>query len=77
MKRTTLALDDVLIELIKERARQQARTFQDCANELLRLGLDVADRGADPPRPMPVFSLGTASVDIADRDALYQLMEDE
>lgn len=76
MRRTTMALDERIYERVLEMARRQGRTFQECANELLRAGLDAVQRR---PRakgdPLPVFDLGEPAVDLGDRDALYDLME--
>lgn len=77
MKRTTMALDERLIERIRDKARRESRPFQDCANELLRLGLEASARSTTPPPPLPTFSLGEALVDIADREALYQVLDSE
>ncbi len=75
MKRTTVALDERLFEKIKDKARREGRPFQDCANELLRLGLEASSRSVEPPRPLPSYSLGEARVDIADREALYEVLD--
>ena len=77
MKRTTLALDDRTYERIREMARCEGRQIQECANELLKAGLAARSRKTAPPRPLPVFSMGAARVDVADRDALYDLMDRE
>jgi hypothetical protein len=77
VKRTTMALDERLIERIREKARREGKPFQDCANELLRLGLEASAQSTTPPPPLPTFSLGEALVDIADREALYQVLDSE
>jgi hypothetical protein len=76
MKRTTVALDDRLLERIRARARKERRQLQDCINELLALGLAAKVR-RDGPRTLPTYSLGEASVDLADREALHDLLESE
>ena len=75
MKRTTLALDERVLAKIKQRARREKRTLQDVANELLRRGKEHERLKVDAPEPLPVFGLGEARVDIADREALLDLMD--
>lgn len=76
IRRTTVALDEITFERVLEMARRQGRTFQECVNELLRVGLEaVGSRGNSPSAPLPVFDLGEPAVDLGDRDALYDLME--
>ena len=76
-KRTTIALDERVIERIREKARAEGKSFQDCANELLWLGLQAAKALQRKPKPLPVFQLGAAKVDIADRVGLCDLLEQE
>lgn len=77
MKRTTLALDERVIEQVRNKARREGSTFQECANKLLRIGLEASASVRKKTKPLPNYSLGKASVDVADRDALYDLMERE
>ncbi len=76
MKRTTLALDERVLEAVREKARIEKRKLQDCVNELLRLGLAVDRAERRPPLPLPVYSMGAANVELADRNALEALMEE-
>ncbi len=76
MKRTTVALDERLFERIRARARRERRQLQECVNELLALGLAAKSR-RDKTADLPTFSLGKASVDVADREALHDLLESE
>ena len=75
MKRTTMALDERIWARVKQKAAQEGKDFQECANELLRLALDQSDRGTAQPVPLPSFAMGLALVDLADRDALEDRME--
>jgi len=77
MKRTTVALDDRLFERIRARARKERRQFQACVNELLALGLAAKVERKGKTTALPRFSLGQASVDLADREALHDLLESE
>jgi plasmid stability protein len=75
MKRTTLAIDDHLLRLLKERAAKAGRSLQAEANDLLRQALarrPVAKRfrlALDGWRAKE-----REGVDILDRDKLFDLM---
>jgi hypothetical protein len=77
MGRTTVALDDRLLTRVKEKAHREGRTLQDCLNELIAAGL-VQQQSSSPTRDreFPAFELGEPLVDLADREALYDQMED-
>ena len=71
--KTTLILPDSLVRSLKRRAAERGTTLSDVVAEALRRGLQ---KEPEPSlRPLPVYSLGVAHVDVADRDALYQAME--
>ena len=76
--RTTLTLDDDVLEAARRRARQQDRSLQDVVNEALRRGLALGDA---PASPAYTFTLKTVAgrllpgVDLTDRDKLFDLME--
>ncbi|GMV42488.1 MAG: hypothetical protein AMXMBFR64_42040 [Myxococcales bacterium] len=78
MTRTTVALDDRLLEEIRLRAAEQGRSMSQVVNDLLRLGLRSA--AAEPPEgssvPWRTFRCGEVLVDVSDREALYAALED-
>lgn len=75
--RTTLVIDDALFRKLKRLAAQERRTLSEITQEALRLGLSVRERAVRRPRTvrLPSFSMGKPAVDLADRDALYEIME--
>ncbi len=75
MKRTTLVLEDAILEGIREEAHAEGRDMSDLANEFLRLGLLGCRRKIRKSEPLPSFSMGRPTVNLADRDALEVLME--
>ena len=77
MRRTTVALDERVYERIKQKSRLERRHFQDCANELLLLGLKAADKVHKKFKPVRVFSCGVPRIDVADREALFDLLDSE
>jgi hypothetical protein len=79
MRRTTLAIEERLWERIREKARREGRDFQDCANRLLTRGIEAEKKetGSNRKKRLPTFSMGKALVDISDREALYEAMENE
>lgn len=76
MQRTTLALDERLLAQIKAKARREGRKLQDCTNEILRLGLEAEALPRRRSKSLPTFDLGKTTVDISDREALYDLMDE-
>ncbi|MBX3744929.1 MAG: hypothetical protein KF833_06425 [Verrucomicrobiae bacterium] len=74
MKRTTLVLEEGLLAGIRREAQRRGCDMSRLVNDLLREGLH---RRPDRPHPrvrLPVFSMGQARVNVADRDALEDLM---
>jgi hypothetical protein len=76
MSRTTLAIDEDLLQRIKEKAVREGRTFQGVANDLLRQAL-VQQR----PKTKAKLTLRgwkaaeRPGVDLLDRDKLFDLMD--
>jgi len=74
--KTTLNIDDTVMAELKREAARQGRTMSDLVENALRL-LFRAQRKRTPPRPLPTFDGGEFLVDIADRNALYDVMDAE
>jgi hypothetical protein len=73
--KTTLNIDDTVMERLRREAARQGRTMLELVEAALRLFF-ARSRRTPPDLPeLPSFDSGGASVDIADRDALYQAME--
>jgi plasmid stability protein len=76
MKRTTLALDDDLLQKLRLRAAREGRSMQAVVNDLIRHSIAVEDR----PRTYLLDLKGWTAearpgVDILDRDTLFDLMD--
>lgn len=75
MPRTTLVLNDACMEKLRRLAQQEQRTLSGLVNELLAEGVQRREqRAAAPPPELPTFSMGEPTVDLADRDALEDVM---
>jgi hypothetical protein len=73
--RTTLIIDDQLFRELKRRAADEGRTLSDVTQEVLRRGLEERSaRRARPPK-LPSFAMGSPAVDLADRDRLFDLLD--
>ncbi len=72
--KTTLIIADPVYKDLKRRAAERGETISSLVAELLRKGL-AKHRKPVPLRPLPVFDLGRPRLNIADRDALYEAME--
>ena len=70
----TLNIDDTVMAELKREAARQGRTMFEIVETALRLPLRP-QRKRGPLPALPSFQSGGALVDIADRDALYRVME--
>ncbi len=72
--KTTLNIDDTVMARLRREAARTGRTMSELVETALR-NLLRPRRDREPLPPLPSFDSGGASVDIADRDALYRAME--
>jgi len=76
--RTTMAIDDEILDAAKRRARARGTTLGQVVEAALRRELAAdQDRGDVPP--IPVFTGGTGprpGVDLASNRALYEVLDD-
>jgi hypothetical protein len=72
--RTTLIISDELFRELKKRAAAERRTLSDVTQEALRRGLDARTVRGRRRRRLPVFNMGPAQVDIADRERLLDVV---
>lgn len=72
--KTTLNIDDTVMAALRREAARSGRTMSELVEtalrQLLRRRMDRAELA-----PLPTFDSGGALVDVADRDALYRVME--
>jgi len=74
--KTTLIIDDTVMARVKREAAERRCTMSALVEAALRRHLEAPT----PPKklpPLPTFNMGGALVDIADRDALYDAMEQD
>ncbi len=74
--RTTLILPDELMRELKRRAAERGETLSAVVEEALRRGLE-AQRTPAVVEPLPTYGMGAPRADLADRDDLYRVMEEE
>ena len=72
--KTTLNISDIAMQHLKTEAVRQQRTMSDLVESALRL-LFQSSKTIPPLPPLPEFDIGNASVDVANRDTLYSIME--
>jgi hypothetical protein len=66
------------MERLKDLARAQRRTMTDLINEFIAEGLaSRAEDKATPRLVLPVFRMGRPRVNVADREALEAIMEQD
>ena len=74
--KTTLNISDAVMKELKQEAARQGCTMSELVERALRALL----RERPPARELPLlpeYDTGGAKVDVADRDALYEVMEEE
>lgn len=74
--RTTLTLDDDLVEQLKELAQRRGTSFKRVVNELLRRGLSSPSRSTRPERAFEVKPFCSAFRPGVDTSKLNQLADD-
>ncbi len=72
--KTTLNIPDPVMAALRREAARQGRTMSELVEAALRLLLTRARAPSALP-PLPTLSSGGHRVDIADREALYQVMD--
>ena len=77
MKRTTLILADRRLREIKRVAAERGRTMSAVVDEFLAEGLRRSRAPKRRPAGLPVFDMGDPRVNIADRDRLWDLIENK
>lgn len=73
--KTTLNIHDSVMAELKRQAARQGRTMSELVETALRL-LFRAQRTSKKLPPLPTFDSGGMVVDVADRNALYDAMDD-
>lgn len=69
-------IDDALFRELKKRAAEEKRTLSEVTQEALRRGLTPPAPARRPARVrLPSFAMGKPSVDLADRDQLFDLLD--
>ncbi|HYW32004.1 MAG TPA: ribbon-helix-helix protein, CopG family [Gemmatimonas sp.] len=73
--KTTLNIDDTVMAKLRRESARTGRTMSELVETALR---QLLVRRSDEPAlsPLPSFNSGGALVDVADRDALYRVMEE-
>lgn len=74
--KTTLNIDDTVMVRLKQEAARRGVTMSWLVESALRSLLDKPATTKELP-PLPTFSMGRLLVDIANRDALFDLMNEE
>ena len=73
--KTTLIIPDQVFRELKRRAAERRASLSEIVEETLRRGLDAPSSNGAKLSPLPTHRMGSARVDVSDRDALYRAME--
>jgi hypothetical protein len=72
--KTTLNIDDETMRQLKHESIKQGRTMTELVESALR-GLLQKQAPSSKLPPLPSFDSGGSRVDVANREALYEIME--
>ena len=75
--KTTLNIDDTVMQRLREEAARQLTTMSALVEAGLRLILEAKPEEASDLPPLPSWNAGRELVDIADRDALYAVLDED
>jgi hypothetical protein len=75
--KTTLVLEDRLMQRLKALAARRGQTLSSLVDQFLRRGLeeDAGTKKRARPPELPVHEMGEPLVDLSDREALTEAME--
>jgi hypothetical protein len=73
--KTTLNIDDAVMARLRQEAVRERKTMSELVEAGLRLLFQQRKQGKKKMPPLPTFHGGKPRVDIAHRNALYDLME--
>jgi hypothetical protein len=74
--KTTLIIPDPIFRDLKRRAAERKETLSSVVTQCLVQGLRISRKAKHPFR-FPTFKMGPAMVDVANREALYDLLDAE
>jgi hypothetical protein len=74
--KTTLVLDDSLVERVRERAKRRGVSMSSIVEEAIVLMLTEKVTPDQSPLELPSFNSGGYLVDITDRNAMYDALDD-
>lgn len=76
--KTTLNIDDTVMARLRKEAAKRQRTMSELVEAGLRLLFQSGRSGLEPKLPvLPVLRSGGHLIDVADRDALLQAMDED
>lgn len=74
--KTTLVLDDALVDRVRERAKERGVSMSSIVEEAIVRMLTEKAPPNHPPLELPSFNSGGYLVDITDRNAMYDALDD-
>ena len=75
--KTTLVIEDALVERVRELAKQRGVSMSSVVEEaIVRLLAQPAPEVRPPLLDLPSYDMGRWLVDIADRNAIYDALDD-
>jgi hypothetical protein len=73
--KTTLVIDDTVMHKLRQKAARRGVTMSALVEAGLRRILEEPGPEREPPPALPMWDTGGARVDVANREALYGVLE--
>lgn len=74
--KTTLNIDDTVMQRLREEAARRGTTMSELVEAGLRRILDEEPVSTEELPPLPTWDGGPVRVDLADRNTLFDVMDD-
>jgi hypothetical protein len=74
--KTTLVLDDALVAQVRQQAKERGVSMSSIVEEAIFRMLTEKPAAGHPPLDLPSFNSGGYLVDITDRNAMYDALDD-
>lgn len=74
--RTTFIIDDGLMAQLRDLARRRSTTMTELVDRALRMLIEAESGRVPDAEEIPIFDMGESLVDVGDRRALYDLLDE-
>ncbi len=77
MARTTLDLDPIVTQALRQRAKLEGKSMGQVASELLTRSIAASETPEPVAFEWKTYDMGLPLIDLEDKDALYRILDEE